>query len=103
MTDTLSQFIALAPTMIPTTEGEMEISLIRYPVYQDFLSINNMDDQVFGPRFDERMGDFCKYARFLGGKSTCEKMLASNEFDGFEPMSTKLLLHLEQMVIEERF
>ncbi len=104
MADTLSQFIALAPAMIPADAEGVEISRVHYMFYQDLLSINNLDDHVYGPKFDERMGDFCQYARFLGGEASCKKVIKSNnDLEGMEPMSTKLLFHYMQLMIEGKF
>lgn len=73
----------------------MNLSSTMYPIYQASLSASDLDYQIFGPDFDERIEDICSWLGYIGGEEACVRFHEANDgIGGFEAMSTKLLMHL---------
>ena len=60
---------------------------------------NQLNYQVFGPHYEERVEAMCGE----DPDSSCKVMLESANLFGDEPLSTKMLKHLAQIYLTGRF
>ena len=105
MIENVHSVTALAPVIVPNVDSMFEMSLLHYDAYKTLLESLHSENQVFGPRFDERVDDVCKLFKLLGARDTCDtlKHLNDSAEDGWEAVPTRLLLHYSQNYLSNRF
>ena len=53
-----------------------------------------LESQIFGPNFEERVAPMCDFIENNGYEGACAAMFESKDLFGGEPMSVKTLKHL---------
>ncbi len=90
--------------MIPNSASYLKTSRARTEIYTTFASAHHLNSQLFGPHFYSRTENICQYEEIFGEKGSCKQFKEDQEtLGGIEPLSTKLLMHYNQMIIEKRF
>ena len=94
--------------MIPNIEKYLYFNKSRYALLEELVESYDIDKQVFGPMFDERVGErideLCGKLQIIVGKERCRSIRDLNDIEnGFEAISIKLLKHLSQIYLQNSF
>ena len=65
MEDTLHQYVAVAPVFYPDADGFMDVSYANFEMIKVFEEASDLQYQIYGPKFDERVDDLCSKVTFI--------------------------------------